>query len=242
MDTLQKSLLGSLLGLLLVGLGLGCATQRDPVVIRSAEKRSLPILRSQVEITTNKGSFVVLLYHNEAPVTVENFREYVKSGFYEDTLFHRVIPDFMIQGGGMARINGNLVEKETRETIRNEAANGLKNERGYVAMARTDRRDSAAAQFFINLTDNPELDHGVQGYGYAVFGKVISGMDVVDRIAEVPTRDTRRFIGLPEEDIVILSTRSLKTDEFVEYGTQEDSAREVEKKQKKKRSFLGISF
>lgn len=242
MEKFQISLLAGVAMALLLGLGNGCATQRDPVVIRSAEKRSLPIQRSQVEITTNRGSFIILLYHNEAPVTVNNFREYVKSGFYEDTLFHRVIPEFMVQGGGLTRINGNLVEKEIRETIRNEAANGLKNERSYVAMARTDTRDSAAAQFFINLTDNPELDHGVQGYGYAVFGKVVSGMEVLDRIAEVPTRDTRRFIGLPEEDIVILSARSLKTDEFVEYGRKEDSAKEVEKKQKKKRKFLGISF
>ncbi len=214
----------------------GCATKRDrPVVIRSAEKRSLPILRSQVEFNTNHGSFVLLLFHNEAPVTVENFRTYVKDGFYEESLFHRVIPDFMIQGGGLTRINGNLVEKDTREAIRNEAANGLKNKRGAVAMARLDDRDSGAAQFFINLKDNPDLDHGQTGYGYAVFGRVIEGMDVVDRIAQQPTRDTRRFIGLPQEDVVILSARTLSKDEFVDYGPDEDSAQKKKNERKKVR-------
>ena len=223
---------------LLAGLALllGCATKRDqPVVIRSAEKRNLPIMRSQVEFTTNQGSFVMLLFHNEAPVTVENFRTYVKDGFYDETLFHRVIPDFMIQGGGLTRINGNLVEKDTRDPIRNEAANGLKNKRGAVAMARLDDRDSAAAQFFINLKDNPDLDHGETGYGYAVFGRVIDGMDVIDRIAEQPTRNTRRFIGLPEEDVVILSARTLTKDEFVDYGAEEDSAQKKKKERKKVR-------
>lgn len=217
----------------------GCATKKDPVVLQSARKRSLPVQRSQVEITTDHGSFVILLFHNEAPRSVENFRRYVRQGFYDNTLFHRVIPDFMVQGGGMTRINGNIVEKETHDPIRNEASNGLKNKRGTVAMARTGDRDSATAQFFVNLTDNPELDHGVEGYGYAVFGEVIKGMDVIDRIAEVPTRDTRRFRGLPEEDVVILSARALKTSEFVDYrGEGKDE--EKEGKEEKKKKFLGI--
>lgn len=215
----------------------GCASnQQEQMIIRGEQKRALPIQRSQVEFTTNQGTFVVLLFHNEAPFTVENFREYVRDGFYDGTLFHRVIPDFMIQGGGMTRVGQNIVEKETRAAIRNEASNGLRNRRGTIAMARTADRDSARAQFYINLQHNPELDHGVEGYGYTVFGRVISGMDVVDRIAAVPTSDTRRFRGLPDEDVIIVSARALRTEEFVEPETQE---RQQEGRERRRR-FLGI--
>lgn len=222
------------LPLLLAG---GCASNdKDRMIIRGERNRELAVQRSQVEFTTNHGSFTVLLFHNEAPVTVGNFRQYVRDGFYDDTLFHRVIPDFMVQGGGMTRINNNIVEKETRDPIRNEASNGLRNRRGTVAMARTGDRDSARAQFFINLTDNNELDHGVQGYGYTVFGRVVSGMETIDRIAAVPTTDTRRFTGLPDEDVVILEARILRIEDFVDTSTGQNESRSREKRRK----FLGI--
>jgi cyclophilin family peptidyl-prolyl cis-trans isomerase len=141
----------------------------------------------QVELKTNLGSIVIELYADKAPASVENFLQYVKDGHYNGTLFHRVIPGFMIQGGGF---DADFRQKPTRKPIRNEAANGLKNETGTVAMARTPDPHSATAQFFINVADNAQLDFRFptpEGYGYAVFGKVVKGMDVVSRIAKVPT-------------------------------------------------------
>jgi len=141
----------------------------------------------QVEFKTSVGAIVVELDPAKAPQTVENFLQYVKDGHYEGTLFHRVIPGFMIQGGGFST---DFKEKPTRKPIRNEAANGLQNEPGTIAMARTSAPHSATAQFFINLVDNRPLNFRFptqEGYGYAVFGKVVKGMDVVQRIARVPT-------------------------------------------------------
>jgi peptidyl-prolyl cis-trans isomerase A (cyclophilin A)/peptidyl-prolyl cis-trans isomerase B (cyclophilin B) len=141
----------------------------------------------QVEIKTNRGSIVVELYPDKAPATVENFLGYVKSGFYAGTIFHRVIPGFMIQGGGHTQT---YERKKTGEPVKNEANNGLKNTTGMVAMARTRDPDSATSQFFINVADNAFLDYRApttRGYGYTVFGKVIKGMDVVNRIATSPT-------------------------------------------------------
>lgn len=134
---------------------------------------------------TNKGSFVVRLYGDKAPVSTANMLEYVKEGFYNGTVFHRVIPDFMIQGGGFTE---ELQQKSTHAPIQNEATNGLTNKRGTIAMARTNKVDSATAQFFINVKDNKQLDHSEQNFGYAVIGEVVSGMDVVDAIRTVPTR------------------------------------------------------
>ena len=141
----------------------------------------------QVEIKTNMGRITLELYPDKAPQTVENFLQYVKSGFYDGTIFHRVIPNFMIQGGGFTPA---FVQKKTRGPVKNEAGNGLKNTVGTVAMARTSDPDSATAQFFINIADNDFLNFTAptqQGHGYAVFGKVVKGMDVVEKIARVAT-------------------------------------------------------
>jgi peptidyl-prolyl cis-trans isomerase B (cyclophilin B) len=141
----------------------------------------------QVEVRTNMGSFVLELYPENAPGTVQNFLQYVKDGHYNGTIFHRVIPGFMIQGGGFTR---QFEEKPTRAAIKNEAGNGLRNGVGMVSMARTADPHSATAQFFINVAENPTLDFKApttEGYGYTPFGKVVKGMDVVERITKVPT-------------------------------------------------------
>ena len=140
-----------------------------------------------VEVRTNVGSFTIELYPENAPNTVQNFLQYVKDGHYNGTIFHRVIPGFMIQGGGFT---ANFDEKPTRPPIKNEAGNGLRNGVGMVSMARTADPHSATAQFFVNVAENPTLDFRAptaQGYGYTPFGKVVKGMDVVERIVKVPT-------------------------------------------------------
>jgi cyclophilin family peptidyl-prolyl cis-trans isomerase len=158
-----------------------------------------------VVIKTNKGEIEAVLYRDKAPVTVDNFLKYVDAGFYSGTIFHRVIAGFMIQGGGFNRYYS---QKATRPPIKNEAANGLKNERGTLAMARTSVVDSATAQFFINVADNRDLNHGVRDFGYAVFGKVTKGMDVVDAIASVPTGAQGPFTeDCPRSPVVIESIR-----------------------------------
>lgn len=156
-----------------------------------------------IRFTTNMGVIDIELDHERAPVTSDNFETYVKEGFYNGVIFHRVIPGFMIQGGGFLP---GMVQKETHDPIQNEAANGLKNDRYTIAMARTMDPHSATAQFFINVVDNDFLNHTAptpQGWGYAVFGKVVAGFDVVDAIAKVKT-GTRGFHGdVPREDVVI---------------------------------------
>lgn len=163
--------------------------------------------KPQVLLETTSGDILLELDPEKAPKTVENFLKYVDDGFYDNTIFHRVIPDFMIQGGGMdARMN----EKETREPIANEADNGLKNERGTIAMARTMDPHSATAQFFINHKDNDFLNHTSptrDGWGYAVFGKVIDGMDTVDKIAKVKTGSVAGYDDAPK-DIVMITKAS----------------------------------
>ena len=141
----------------------------------------------QVEVRTNMGNFVLELYPENAPNTVQNFLQYVKDGHYNGTIFHRVMPGFMIQGGGF---NAKFEEKPTRPAIKNEAGNGLRNGVGMLSMARTADPHSATAQFFINVAENPTLDFRAptaEGYGYTPFGKVVKGMDVVERIVKVPT-------------------------------------------------------
>ncbi|WP_020182687.1 MULTISPECIES: peptidylprolyl isomerase [unclassified Methylotenera] len=158
---------------------------------------------TQVEFETSAGNFVVEVYPDKAPKTVENFLRYVNDGFYNNTIFHRVISRFMIQGGGFER---DLTEKPTRAPIANESDNGLLNQTGTIAMARTSDPNSATAQFFVNLADNqflnytsPEPDY----IGYCVFGKVVSGMDVVHKIGIVPTGNNRGFSDVPIKAIVI---------------------------------------
>jgi peptidyl-prolyl cis-trans isomerase B (cyclophilin B) len=154
-------------------------------------------------IDTTMGSITLELDDVKAPATVENFLAYAASGFYDGTVFHRVIDGFMIQGGGFTR---DMNQKQTRAPIRNEAANGLKNARGTIAMARTMVVDSATSQFFVNLVDNDFLDFSSptpEGFGYAVFGKVTDGMDVVDSIAKVKTGFAGPYQNVPEDAIVI---------------------------------------
>ena len=154
-----------------------------------------------IEFKTSKGSFTVQLFDKQAPVSVENFLKYVDEGFFDGTVFHRVIPGFMIQGGGLT---AELKNKATHDPIKNEATNGLKNKRGTLAMARTNDINSATAQFFVNLVDNDFLDHaGAANYGYAVFGKVTSGMDVIDKIAKVATTNRSGHQNVPATDVVI---------------------------------------
>jgi len=164
----------------------------------------------QVELKTSAGTVVIELYPDKAPKTVENFVQYVKDGFYDGTVFHRVIPGFMIQGGGFGP---DLKQKQTRAPIRNEAETGLKNTTGTIAMARTSDPHSATAQFFINVVDNAMLDFRYpteQGFGYCAFGKVVKGMDVVERIVKVPTGPgPAPHQDVPVKPVVIESARVL---------------------------------
>jgi peptidyl-prolyl cis-trans isomerase A (cyclophilin A) len=155
----------------------------------------------QVTLETTAGKIQLELNADKAPVTVENFLRYVDSGFYNDTVFHRVIAGFMIQGGGFTAA---MDQKPTRAAIKNEAGNGLKNLPGTIAMARTQDPDSATAQFFINTVNNGFLDAGARGPGYAVFGKVVGGMDVVMKISRVPTTRKGMHADVPQEPVVIL--------------------------------------
>jgi len=163
----------------------------------------------QVIFATSEGDVRIELYADQAPISVENFLAYVDGGFYDGTIFHRVIPGFVIQGGGF---NAEFQRKPTRDPIVNEADNGLLNKRGTLSMARTQARDSATSQFFVNLADNAFLDHGERDFGYAVFGRVIEGMDVVDRIA---AGDTARRNGMPDvpvQPVVVESARRLEAE------------------------------
>jgi peptidyl-prolyl cis-trans isomerase B (cyclophilin B) len=174
---------------LILGTGQSCRAER-----------SHPL----VKLETSMGDITLELYPDKAPATVANFLEYVKAGFYHGTIFHRVINGFMIQGGGM---DAQMHEKPTRAPIKNEADNGLKNEPYTIAMARTSNPDSATAQFFINVANNTFLNHTAktpQGWGYAVFGKVIKGQDVVDKIKAVPTTTVGPYQNVPQEPVTII--------------------------------------
>jgi len=164
---------------------------------------------SRVQFKTNHGDFIIELNEELAPLSSANFLEYVNSGHYNGTIFHRVISNFMVQGGGM---EVGMKQKETRANIENEATNGLKNVRGSVAMARTNDPHSASSQFFINVVDNDFLNHSSptpQGWGYAVFGMVTEGMDVVDIIRKVPTGNAGFHQDVPKEDVVVLEAVAL---------------------------------
>ncbi|MBE0536817.1 MAG: peptidyl-prolyl cis-trans isomerase [Phycisphaerae bacterium] len=160
-------------------------------------------MKDAVKLETSAGDIVIELNREKAPLTVANFMTYAEDGFFDGTIFHRVIPDFMIQGGGMT---ADMSQRKTRAAIKNEASNGLKNDRGTLAMARTNDPDSATAQFFINLKDNDFLNYkGPSNPGYAVFGKVVEGMDVVDAIAAVKTTSKGHHDDVPAEPVVIKS-------------------------------------
>jgi cyclophilin family peptidyl-prolyl cis-trans isomerase len=153
-----------------------------------------------VVFETSKGAFTIELFPDEAPITVENFLQYVDDGFFDGTIFHRVIPKFVIQGGGFTEA---MKQKPTRATIKNEADNGLKNLRGTLSMARTSDVNSATSQFFVNLADNAFLDHGARDFGYAVFAKVTEGLDMVDAIAAVKTGGSGGHQDVPVEPVVV---------------------------------------
>ncbi len=154
-----------------------------------------------ITIKTNHGDIDVELFEEKAPISCGNFRQYITDGHFSDTVFHRVIPNFMIQGGGM---DESLSSKTTRDSIKNEANNGEKNVRGTLAMARTGVVDSATSQFFINLKDNDFLNHSDRDFGYAVFGKVSNGMDIVDAIGAVPTGNRAGHQDVPVEAVTIV--------------------------------------
>ena len=167
-----------------------------------AAMASHPALAQKVKLATSMGDVVIQLDADKAPKTVANFVQYVKDGHYNGTIFHRVIDSFMIQGGGY---DADMKEKQTRPSIPLESRNGLSNQRGTIAMARTTVPDSASSQFFINVVDNPRLDaaNSPDGNGYAVFGKVVSGMDVVDKIREVPVGSKAGHQNVPQQPVVI---------------------------------------
>jgi peptidyl-prolyl cis-trans isomerase B (cyclophilin B) len=193
MGFIKKMICFTLLSFLIISEG-GCATM-TPV---------------KVTLETSKGDVTLELYPDKAPETVKNFLSYVDSGFFNLTLFHRVIPGFMVQGGGFGK---GLVHKEAHQPVKNEAANGLTNQRGTIAMARTSDPHSATSQFFINLVDNDFLNFTAatdKGYGYCVFGKVIAGMDVVDKIAAVKTHSVDMYQDVPVEDVFILKATKVK--------------------------------
>jgi cyclophilin family peptidyl-prolyl cis-trans isomerase len=159
-----------------------------------------------VVIETSQGTIKIELFEDKAPITVQNFLGYVKDKHYDGLIFHRVIENFMIQGGGF---EPGMKQKKTKDPIKNESANGLSNARGTIAMARTRVADSATSQFFINVKDNTALDRAksTDGVGYCVFGKVIEGMDVVDKIRKVSTGSKMGFDDVPQEDVVIKSVK-----------------------------------
>jgi len=173
--------------------------------IACAEGKKNPV----VDMETSLGKIKIELFEKEAPISVKNFLDYANSGFFNDTIFHRVIPGFMIQGGGFT---ADRKQKPTKAAIKNEAANGLKNDRGTIAMARTSSPDSATAQFFINVANNNMLNRpNPDGAGYAVFGKVIEGMDVADKIVNVKTQNVNMvFQNMPAQPVFIKSVKVLK--------------------------------
>jgi peptidyl-prolyl cis-trans isomerase A (cyclophilin A) len=193
----------------LCGAALLCACAGDQE--RSDEPTAEPVATdcsggtsNEVVLATNMGEIAIELLPERSPISVENFLSYVESCFYDGTVFHRIMPGFMIQTGGFT---DELAQKQTGAPIENEADNGLKNERGTVAMARRPEPNSATSQFYINLVDNEILNHGVRDFGYAVFGRVTQGMDVVDAIAALPTSTRNGMPNVPVETVTITSAR-----------------------------------
>lgn len=196
------------LPILLLSLAALSLAAAPAALAQEGEPASAPA-NPRIRFETSKGAFTLELYPEKAPLTVENFLGYVDSGQYEGTILHRVIPDFMIQGGGFTE---DLTQKPTGPPVRNEADNGLSNDRGTVAMARTSNPHSATAQFFVNVADNHYLNHTAPDfnrYGYTVFGRVVEGMDVVDAISKVPTTARGPYQNLPVEPVVIRTVKRL---------------------------------
>lgn len=187
----------------------GCGTKEQPL---NKENSTMAVEKvnaaPRVELTTSKGTIVIELDAAKAPITVKNFLTYVNEGFYTDTVFHRVIPGFMVQGGGMT---ADMNSKPNHAPIEIESSNGLKNMRGTLAMARTNNPNSATSQFFISTVDNDFLNYkSPSNPGYAVFGKVVEGMDIVDAIEKVKTKNVGGHGDVPVEPITILSAKEIK--------------------------------
>jgi peptidylprolyl isomerase/peptidyl-prolyl cis-trans isomerase B (cyclophilin B) len=205
--------ISTFLSTLLLGATLattGCGAKEPGKQTVSTEPAAGQPANPRVLIETSKGNITVELFASKAPVSVENFLSHVKTGFYDGTVFHRVIPGFMIQGGGMLP---DMTEKSRGAPIKNEANNGLKNLRGTLAMARTGEPHSATSQFFINVADNYFLNHrgeSFEGWGYAVFGQVLSGMEVVDAIVAVPRGDRGMHQDVPMEPVVMTKVTVVK--------------------------------
>ena len=159
-----------------------------------------------IRFETTLGDFTIELYEKDAPLSVANFLRYVDDGFFDGTIFHRIVPGFVIQGGGFTE---DMTQKRTQPPVKNEADNGLKNERGTLSMARTNDINSATSQFFVNLKDNEFLDHSRSNFGYAVFARVTDGMDVIDKIAAVETGRRRGFDDVPVEAVIMTSVRRI---------------------------------
>ncbi|WZV02999.1 peptidylprolyl isomerase [Lentisphaerota bacterium WC36G] len=194
----------------------GCETFNSDENVRETDISEIPTPKLEslenpvIELKTNYGNIFIELYKDKAPKTVENFLKYVNSGLYDGVVFHRVIKDFMIQGGGL---DVNLSMKKTLKPIKNEADNGLKNDRGTIAMARTKAPHSASNQFFINVKDNDFLNFKsktADGYGYCVFGKVVYGMKVVDDIQKVPVTIRKGYYNVPLRDVIIKKALQLR--------------------------------
>lgn len=208
----------AILAMILTPVLAFCEPETKPEAAQPAAKGTKVLLK------TNHGDITLELYDAKSPITVKNFLGYVNKKHYDGTVFHRVINGFMIQGGGFAAVDGKIVQRKSGKTIKNEAKNGLKNARGTIAMARMSDPDSASSQFFINVSDNAALNYPKNGGGYAVFGKVIKGMEVVDKIKAVPTgRKSLTMIhphtgekmqnpagDVPKENVVLLSATVVK--------------------------------
>jgi cyclophilin family peptidyl-prolyl cis-trans isomerase len=221
------------------------AVKGDTEAAEKAVEKKVEKKNPMVVLKTNYGDITVELFKKEAPVSVDNFLTYVKDGFYDDTIFHRVMNGFVLQAGGMAEIDGKLKQKEQRDPIKNEATNGLSNEKGTLSMARTSAINSGTSHFFINLVDNTRLDHrGMEpaNYGYAVFGRVADGMDVVGKIAKVAVTDKGHFKNVPVKPVAIekamivgAEKEAKKVEKKVEEQAEEKAAetKEIKKEAKK---------
>lgn len=180
-----------------IGMGVALSVLMQPV-----------FANTDMQIKTNLGNINIELYDDQAPVSVKNFKNYVNSQFYNGTIFHRVIPGFMIQGGGF---DSSMKEKATQPPIQNESSNGLKNLRGTLAMARTNAPNSATSQFFINVANNDFLNRSAGNSGYAVFGKVTQGLDIVDKIVQTPTTTVGMYQDVPKQAVKIISIQTIKS-------------------------------
>jgi cyclophilin family peptidyl-prolyl cis-trans isomerase len=160
-----------------------------------------------IRFETSLGDFTIEFFEKEAPLSVANFKSYIDEGYFDGTIFHRIVPGFVIQGGGFTE---DMAQKKTKAPVKNEADNGLKNQRGTLSMARTNDINSATSQFFVNLKDNDFLDHSRGNFGYAVFAKVTEGMDVIDKIAAVATGRKKGFDDVPVEAVTMTSVRPLE--------------------------------